>query len=108
MEIVCLGSSLQDYDHLSWKIGREYNARFIHDVEIGLKNWETFNPSIDPTCWAFAKQYVSPFLKGNLFTPLMTETLFPPLMKGNSFILPQKGIVFQPLLKNVFTPKNRQ
>ena len=60
MEIVCLGSSNEDFNHTSWKIAREYNSRLINDIEVGLKNWDTLSRSIDPTCWAFAKQYVSP------------------------------------------------
>ena len=72
MEIVCLGSSLDDYDHESWKIGREYNSRYINDIEIGLKNWINFSPSIDPTCWHYAKELVSPFA-GEYVSPTDAE-----------------------------------
>ena len=60
MEIVCLGSSNEDFNLSSWKIAREYNSRLVNDIEVGLKNWENLNRSIDPTCWAFAKELVSP------------------------------------------------
>ena len=60
MEIVCLGSSNEDFNNLSWKITREYNSQLVNDMEVGFKNWDNLNRSIDPTCWAFAKEYVSP------------------------------------------------
>ena len=60
IQIVCLGSSNADYNSLSWRIAREYNSRIVNDIEVGLKNWENLNRSIDPICWAFAKTIVSP------------------------------------------------
>ena len=59
LEIDLLGSSLYDFDNHSWQIGREYNARLINDIEVGLKSWESLGKSIDPTCWTFARECVS-------------------------------------------------
>ena len=57
---MCLGSSLEDFNPISWRIGREYNARLVKDIEVGLKDWENLSKSIDPTCWTLAKECVSP------------------------------------------------
>ena len=89
MEIVCLGSSVEDYDHFSWKIGREYDSRFLNDIEIGLKNWENVSASIDPTCWAFAKEYESP--PDSFNTPY--ESFVSPQDEGE-FLLPNDKEIF--------------
>ena len=55
LEIVCLGSSLSDFDSYSWKVAREYNSQIIKDIETGYKTWGNLNRCIDPTNWAYAK-----------------------------------------------------
>ena len=60
LEITCLGSSLNDFESQSWKIGREYNEKIVKDIEMGVKSWETLDRSIDPTAWAFAKELAPP------------------------------------------------
>ena len=77
VEIICLGSTIDDYDHQSWRIAREYDSRFINDIEIGLKDWENFNPSIDCTCWTYAKDYVASNFKGEIVTPTEQDLEFP-------------------------------
>ena len=56
LEIVCLSSSLSDFDNNAWKIGKFYNSRIINDIEIGIKRWEGLDKAIDPTAWQFAKE----------------------------------------------------
>ena len=58
LEIVALSSSLNDFDSNAWKIGKEYNARIISDIEHGIKRWESLDRAIDPTAWQFAKELV--------------------------------------------------
>ena len=41
LEIVCLSSSLDDFDSPEWQVGREYDRRLISDIEVGLKSWDT-------------------------------------------------------------------
>ena len=58
MEIVCLGSSLSEYDGHCWRVAREYDNRVIRDIEHGLKKWGTLEKTIDPTAWTFAREVV--------------------------------------------------
>ena len=60
LEMVCLGSSLSDFDTHSWKIGKEYDKKIIRDIEQGFKSWQTLDRSIDPTAWAYARELVPP------------------------------------------------
>ena len=55
-EIVCLGSEISDFRSHSWDLGFSYNSRVIHDLETGIKSWNTLSRSIDPTCYAYAKE----------------------------------------------------
>ena len=54
-EIVCLSSSVSDFDSHELLVGREYDRKIIFDIEVGLKNWEGLNNCIDPTGWSYAK-----------------------------------------------------
>ena len=57
-EIVSLSSSLSDFDHVSWKIGKAYDDRIVSDVEVGNKHWLSLDKSIDSTAWQFARELV--------------------------------------------------
>ena len=57
-EIVSLSSSITDFDNNAWKIGKEYDARIISDLELGIKQWCSLDRAIDPTAWQFAKELV--------------------------------------------------
>ena len=59
-EIVCLGSSLSDFDSHGWKVGKEYYSKIIRDIEMGYKSWGTLDRSIDPTAWTYAKEIAPP------------------------------------------------
>ena len=58
LEIVCLGSSLSDFDSYSWKIAREYDSKVVKDIEQGYKTWENLNRCIDPTAWKYAEEMI--------------------------------------------------
>ena len=58
LEIVCLGSSLSDFDSYSWKVAREYDSKIVKDIEQGYKTWGNLNRCIDPSAWNFAKEMV--------------------------------------------------
>ena len=59
LEIVALSGSLNDFDNNAWKIGKEYDARIIADIEHGIKTWDGLDQSIDPTAWQFAREIIS-------------------------------------------------
>ena len=65
LEITCLGSNLSEFDSHSWRIGREYDQKVIRDIEQGFKAWNTFDRSIDPTSWAYARELVPPKSRPN-------------------------------------------
>ena len=58
-ELVCLSSSVSDFQGQSWSIGKNYNSRVLHDLEFGLKSWETLGKAIDSTCWQFARELIT-------------------------------------------------
>ena len=58
-EILCLSSSLSDFDTQQWRVAREYDRKIISDIEFGLKQWESLKNCIDPTGWSYAKQMVT-------------------------------------------------
>ena len=65
LDIVCLGSTLTDFDTHAWKVGKEYDAKIIRDIEQGLKHWDTLDRAIDPTAWTYAKELAPPKPKPN-------------------------------------------
>ena len=69
MELVCLGSSIDDYDHLSWRIAREYVSRFINDIEIGLKIGNILILLLIVPAGPLLRIMYLPPLKGKLFSP---------------------------------------
>ena len=56
-EICCLGSSPDEYQNSNWCISLAYDKRLISDIEAGIKDWNSLNRSIDPTCWSYAKEF---------------------------------------------------
>ena len=42
-EMVCLGSKINEFDSHAWKVGREYDAKIVKDIEMGYKNWATLD-----------------------------------------------------------------
>ena len=46
-------------DDENWSISKSYHDRVLNDIETGVKSWESLSPSIDSTCWQYAKEYFS-------------------------------------------------
>ena len=47
-EMTCLGSSLADFDHYSWRVAKEYDSRIVKDIEMGYKSWTSLDRNFDP------------------------------------------------------------
>ena len=58
MEITCLSSTLNEFDHYGFRIAREYDNKVINDLEAGLKSWNTLDKNIDAMAWTYAKEVV--------------------------------------------------
>ena len=56
MEIVCLSSSLKDFDSSSWRITKSYAEKILRDLELGYKSWLTLDKCIDSSAWNYAKE----------------------------------------------------
>ena len=39
----------------------------MNDIEVGLKNWESLDKSIDQTCWSYARECVCPTYESENF-----------------------------------------
>ena len=59
-KICCFGSTLDQFQDTNWFISCAYDKCLITDIEAGIKDWKSLNRSIDPTCFAFAKEFLCP------------------------------------------------
>ena len=65
-EIVCISSSLDDYNLDSWQEGNAYNTPVLDDLETDMKSWSSMSKSIDSTCWQFARAHSKPYISAQL------------------------------------------
>ena len=58
MEITSNNSTLNDFDHSSWNLGRGYGDRVFNDIQQGLRNWTELPQNILPDVFLHVKDMV--------------------------------------------------
>ena len=60
LELTCLASNVNDFKNYGFGVARSYNDKVVHDVEMGIKSWETLGKPIDAMSWSYAKEVTKP------------------------------------------------
>ena len=58
MEITSNNSTLNDFDHSAWNLGRGYGDRVFNDIQQGLRNWSELPQNILPDVFLHVKDMV--------------------------------------------------
>ena len=58
MEITSNNSTLNDFDHSAWNLGRGYGDRVFNDIQQGLRNWTELPQNILPDVFLHVKDMV--------------------------------------------------